>query len=481
MTDFANLIQQLFDADYNTHTRATIALYDEGKRAVPHLLTALDTASNNDAQRRVIALLGELQDRRATDKLCQLLLAPTTTDDSKLTIIVALGHLDDIRSLPAIATRLSDSNRIATRAATVLGHYGLRQAIPHLQAQLSHKDAAVRLEAAAVLGQTFRDPVAVAVLLPALNADTSDTEHLRALEVLGNMQAEAALGRMLDSFMHPNAAIQTAAATALGKIGDKAALDVLLRRLKADIPPHLRTAIITAIGNIGEPSATLPLLELLERTLTVAERRALAAAFGKIGDPMSIDALRELIAFDVDYNVQYQAVIALADIAHPIGIDILRDLLVHDNPLMRQAGITAIGLVRDHSQADKVAAFLDVADMATVHAAAVALMRLNRSHVEPAYQRLLTDLFHGDYEVCWFTLHTLESFPDSRFTKPLIAALDDDDTSTREMAIGILGDIGDPQAISHLVPLLRSKWALRRKARLALLKLGYTFENEWPA
>lgn len=477
MTDFSTLIQQLFDTDYNTHTRATIALFDAGKKAVPHLLAVLNDAERTEGQRRVIALLGELQDSRATQALCDLL-AHDRSIDTQLTILSALGQLDDIRCLPAVAAQLAGDARTIIRAAAVLGNYGLPQAIPLLQATLSHPDGTVRREVAAVLGLFYKDPVAVPALLPDLT-NQNDTHQLRALQVLGHLRAEAALPIVRELLGHANPAIQAAAAYALGQMTDVDAVDLLLARLRAPLDPNVVTAIITALGDIGEPTASMALLAQIDRELTVSARRALAEALGKIGDPMAIETLRQLISYDLDYNVQFQAVMSLADIAHPVGIDVLRELLDHDNPLLRQAAIRALGLVRDFSSGDNIARFLDAKDLATVHTTAVALLRMNRDHVSRAYERLLTDLFHGDYEVCWFTLHTLENFPDGRFTKPLLAALDDDDVSTREMAIGILGDIGDPSAIEALVPLLGDKWAIRRKARLSLLKLGYLFSDEW--
>jgi len=477
MTDFNDLIQQLFDADYDTHTRAIIALYDAGKKAVPYLLAVVNNNINPDGQHRVITLLGELQDRRATPKLCELL-RQTNTTETKVIILNALNQLDDISCLPTVAQTLHDEDRVVERAVNVLGNYGLPQAIPLLHNLLSHPSASVRRETAIVLGQAYKDPVAVPVLLPDLKSEHLP-DQLRALQVLGHLRAEAALPEVIDCFAHPNPTIQAAAATALGQIQSLDVVDVLIERLRFEPAPNVMTAIVTALGEIGEPAATMPLLQLLDEDITVATRRAIAVALGKIGDPMAIDSLRQLIHFDLDFNVQYHAIMSLADIAHPVGIEILRELLKHDNPLLRQAAIRALGLVRDFESIEQIATFLAATDLATVHAAAVALLRMNREYVSEAYERLLTDLFHGDYEVCWFTLHTLESYPDARFTKALAATLDDDDTSTLEMAIGILGEIGDPYVIEKLVPLLKETWAVRRKARLALLKLGYDFEKEW--
>lgn len=474
MSDIQALIEQLFDDNHSVHTRASLLLFDAGKAVVRPLLEVLEGTENPTYRRRILTLLGELQSRKALAVLGKAAQDESSLEN-RLVAINALGQLDDIRCLAYLkAAAQNPDPLVRQRALAVIGEYGIDYGRVVLLEALDDADSSVVRQAAFGLYDHFRASQALPFLLR--EAQSSNVQfRYEALRVLGKAQQQEAHPYFVENLQHSSLAVQRVAVYGIGQLGNPDDTKALLHHLERVRNPDLQLALVIALGRLGEAQAVQPLLKLLDDAPIPDTRLQIAVAVGRIGDAMAIEALGNLIDHDFDVNVRFQAVLSLADIAHPIAIDMLHDYLQHDNPLIRQAAIKGLGLVRDSEAISFCLERLEDPDRAIAHAAAVALLRMNQHGADTAFERLIRDLYHADYEVCWFTLRTLEQFPDPRFIQPLIAVLDDDDSGVREIAVGILGQIGDPVAIEHLVPLLGDRWAVRRRARQALIALDYDF------
>lgn len=166
--------------------------------------------------------------------------------------ITGLARLSDSSLVSIIAARLAQDKKPFVRktAAYALGKFGSPEGTAALIAALKDKDIEVRGAAAVALGE-YADQTAIAPLIGAL-ADKSDfvrAHSARALGVNGRAASQAVplLIKLLtsDKDLH----VKRLAATALGQIGERAALPALELAMR-DHDPYLSQAASEAIKMI---------------------------------------------------------------------------------------------------------------------------------------------------------------------------------------------------------------------------------------
>jgi len=125
---------------------------------------------------------------------------------------------------------------------------------------LSHPNARVRAGAATGLG-VFRDKAAV----PALTKLLSDPEVLvrsSAARALGEVGDERAVSRLIDLLSDPDSGVRCSVAYALGNIGDNRGVPALIKVL-SESNIFVRMSAIFALGEIGAEEAAGPLIGCL--------------------------------------------------------------------------------------------------------------------------------------------------------------------------------------------------------------------------
>ena len=128
----------------------------------------------------------------------------------------------------------------------------------------------------------------------------------------------------------PQAALISSSVDALGKTGDPAAGELLLKKLaSAEMGDQGRGEIIVALGELREKRAVEPLLAIAKNRDEEKSRRMYAAdALGKIGDARAMPVLRGMFS-EPDALLKAHAAAALArlspDEAFPLLLDGLRD------------------------------------------------------------------------------------------------------------------------------------------------------------
>ena len=220
------------------------------------------------------------------------------------------------------------------------------------------------------------------------------------------------------------------AAEALGRIGDKRAVEPLIGALRSG-DEILSTDAAEALGRIGDRRAIGPLIDSLERG-AASGRRAAADALSAIGDERAVQPLIALLD-DTSASVRRSAAVALGRMGNPRA----------EVPLVRH---------------------LDDRDERVREAVAAALQKLgwtpDRTAAGAAYL-----ISRRDWDGC------VEIGPDA--VQPLIAALQDEVVGVRQKAAWALGRIGDTRATWALAAALRDRDAdVRRSAGWALEALG---------
>ncbi len=124
---------------------------------------------------------------------------------------------------------------------------------------------------------------------------------------------------------------------ALGKLGDRSAVPVLLEATK-DPDPETRLYSIWALGMLGDPRAVDSVLEA-SRSEDPGVRKMAAYVAGKLGDPRVVPRLRVLLEDRIP-DVRWNAAIALATLGDGTGIAVLRAMIDRE-ALARQAQLSA--------------------------------------------------------------------------------------------------------------------------------------------
>lgn len=267
-----------------------------------HLLNRLehgDWFARNEAARA----LGELGDPRAVEPLCRCLDRTTagTTAATSVPAVEALGKIGDPAAVPALCRALEDRKPwVRAEAARALERIADPAAVEPLCAALAHPEPMVICRAGDALAAIGRP--AVGPLVRTVHA------------LCSRMQADPVGGALL-------AVSLGRAAAALGRIGDPAALEGLVRLLDSE-SEWVACCAAEALGRLGDPRAGETLFPLL----TFAEvelRTAAAIALARLKDPRSLAAVLEALTHR-EAGRRLAAAEALAALGHPGALTALR-------------------------------------------------------------------------------------------------------------------------------------------------------------
>jgi HEAT repeat protein len=258
--------------------------------------------------------------------------------------------------------------------------------------------------------------------------------------------------------------VRTAAARALGDIGDARAVEPLIAALK-DKDSHVREATVRALGKIGDARAVKALSAALKGGDWLV-RKAAAEALGKIGDARAVKPLIAALKDEVS-DVREAAAGALCEIGDARAVEPLIAALKDGNFYVRQAAAGALGAIGAPAVKPLIAALKDK-DSDVRKAAAGALGKIGWKP-EKGEAEALYLIAQGKWDECVKI--------GAPAVEPLIAALKDGDSDVRQAAAGALGAIGAP-AVKPLIAALKDghKW-VRKAAAGALGKIGWKPEK----
>lgn len=165
-----------------------------------------------------------------------------------------------------------------------------RFAMNHLRTRLGEYDFPV--EIAAEWGHAER-------LLALLDHRGDDIRKLRAISLLGEMQADEALPRLKEALQNKELAKQ--AAVAIGNIGSEG-VPLLIDLLKNADDPEIQAAAAKGLGRVGglagDPRIVDPLLEMLDPPggIDMRVQTEVVWALGKMPDKRAIEPLNKLFS-----------------------------------------------------------------------------------------------------------------------------------------------------------------------------------------
>lgn len=330
---------------------------------------------------------------------------------------------------------------------------------------------AVLAFAAAARPAAAQDPAVVEAIASVLQA-----EDARTFETVGFEAASR----------HSEALVRRVAALAMGRIGDGAAVPLLLELLRDPDSAVTRDAAF-ALGLLRAPDA-LPALRDVVATTPPEQQHAMHAeamrAVLRTGGAAAAEILAEVLnpwVARASSSVPPLTVEAGLWEAWRLGRDAPVAMLVEfvDSPVVRNrlGALYSLGRLRAPAGAAAVLGSLGDADPEIRRVAARALTAsyadtagLDRTAVATQIRRLVGD---DDAQVRTNALRSLGTFRDSALTPAVLDRLADGDPGVRVQAIEALADLGGSAAVTALRDHVgRRPFAVQRAALIGYARLG---------
>lgn len=176
-------------------------------------------------------------------------------------------------------------------------------------------------------------------------------EHYRLRQAISRVLVEVgepAITPLLRALNSANRETRFVAATTLGRICSKRALEPIIAQLHREKDDGCKMALIEALGELRDESATEELLPFLK---IPAERvkgnragivRSAASALGKIGSEKVLDPLIELLEKDPDWVARLGAVEGLSRIADTRSVKALQKAIMDGDTHVREQAVVSL-------------------------------------------------------------------------------------------------------------------------------------------
>ena len=198
-------------------------------------------------------------------------------------------HPDTVRHLVDV---LKDESEYTRRAAVeVLNVVGDEGSVRFLLQAIKDTDWWVRSRAADALGKIGGPQVIGAAL--ALVSDRDEEVRRTAVEILNQTKDERAVNHLLVATKDSDWWVSERAVDALGAIGSKTSVPRLIEMMQSN--PKSIPTVVRALGKIGDQAATDSVMRALDRTETDIRVEALAALV-RLADDRTVDPVRARIA-----------------------------------------------------------------------------------------------------------------------------------------------------------------------------------------
>jgi HEAT repeat protein len=324
-----------------------------------------------------------------------------------------------------------------------------------------------RERAAFAMGLIGAPEWASAPLMTALEATRPVPVRRAAAWALGQLKDRRAIRALIQTLKDDNDEVATAAAFALGTIGEPA-VPGLIATLRLDQVAARRMAVL-ALGHMGS-AAREPLMRIIEDPEGSDDTvRDAAEALGLLRDASAVPQL-VLLMRRRHGRLAASAASALAALGEPAVKALITALPVQRAELeLRKAIVNALVSIGGPA-IEALIHSLDHHSAAVRGAAEEALTRIG----PPAMEALIGALQSEDWDLRRRIAQILGQIGDESLSAPLVPLLEDADPGVRARTAEILGRLGQEPAVEPLVRLAQrdDDEYVRRAAIRALAELG---------
>jgi len=304
--------------------------------------------------------------------------------------------------------------------------------------------------------------------------------------------------------LHGKASVQNAPVTSSAEMNDpqNPELEPYLKALRGEDATEKHSAVIS-LGKSGNPAAVEHLIKVLDEDDDYFVRSFAAIALGNLKNPRALEPLTKALG-DEHQRVRRSAAEALASIKNPNAIDPLIKALKDENVLVRRAAANALGKIGDPKAVNPLMEALGDADSYIWTGASIALAEIGSAAI-PGLVNALSDWALGPKAA--ETLNSLNWQPSSNeekvridvakrskeallqdweFTKKiLVADANSGNTRMAENAVYALIGIGREDAVDPLATILQTRGTAEMakaflesgNARLSELALNWAKEH----
>lgn len=327
--------------------------------------------------------------------------------------------------------------------------------ITELIEKFSSESRFVREDAAYALSMTVSED-AVTALVRGLSDPVPQIRAMCA-KFLGKngRNFSAAVTPELIKALHDNdATVARNAATALGFLGDKDAVEPLIGLLKHE-NPQVRLYSVLALGRLGDERSLLPMLSLLRDDHDKKIRATIIMALGFFTNPKLLPVIMKFGLSDADPRVRASAVESISRLDPPLEsvMEPLRKLLDDDNNRVAANTCLALWKAGDLSVMDHIIRL--VKHHEKFHRASGAYVLGKIANAEAV--NLLVSM-KGDPapEVRINVVRSLMSVKNAKALPVIVEMLDDEDRMVRDAALGWLLKCADKYAFWPMIQYLKS-------------------------
>lgn len=175
---------------------------------------------------------------------------------------------------------------------------------------------------------------------------------------------------------------------------DSAAVAALIAALD-DSVASVRTAAAYALGELGDEMAAAALARVVRRDADAGVRRIAAWALGEIGDPAAVAALGDAVRSDADREVRRTAAWALGEIGSADAVPALGVAVRSGDTEVKSMATWALGEIQPERAPAPLVAALEDKDAGVRRMAAWALGQIADPEAAPALARALEDADDG--------------------------------------------------------------------------------------
>lgn len=335
----------------------------------------------------------------------------------------------------------------------LFGISGSNSAIPYLEQALNDADYRLRENALEALGEIS----SLAVVFPLIQGmqDKRPSIRQKSAEILGNLGYNTGIDALILALEDSDRTVPLSAAEALGKIATPVAITALKRVFyKQDYSPTWWSVAI-ALGKLGDRRSIDIILAALNHSGTNI-RIAAADALGEIGNSETIAALLNTLGDSHEF-VRTRAAYGLAKIGQDTVVEQLILALKHPRYLVRESAAIALGEIGTTAAENALTAALTDPNEWVKLRAQQGLDRIHAAMIAPAC---------GNDQNSAIEL--------SKPLDEILENLADSSSFVREKAAQILGQIGSDSAVESLlnVALTDNTYSVRKTAIKALGNLG---------
>lgn len=296
-------------------------------------------------------------------------------------------------------------------------------------------------------------------LLKALKSNKGST-RIAAMMALGEMREKAAVDPILEILTRDYLPAQASAAIALGKIGDKRAVEALRKEMKDGDNEYVKGGSAIALARIGDENSVPYIIDRL-RDQRIKVRSSAALALGEIGNETAVEPLIEILktgksaegqksnSLNANTDVRKSAILALGEIGSTNSTEILIGILTdkEEELEVRTAAASALGNIKDPKAVETLKqTFADKTTDANIRNAA--FLALSKTRDRETAGMLVGKM--GDQEIGAIARKALIDMGEMA-VGPLIENLKTEDKKTRAETALILIEIGDQRAVKPLI------------------------------